>query len=267
MPISLSCPSCDRGLKVKDELAGRKIRCPKCSKVITVPADEEEPVAKSRLSEDEDERPRPKQAVRQRDEDEEEEDERPRKKKKKKKKGPGLVRYVVGGVVLAALLVVLVVVLIVKNRPEPVVAEKKKAPEPVAEEPEAPQDPKPQPQAKEQPRSLAQNIRQAALRPERQNELKQIGLFFKEFVDARNGKNPRTVDEFTDSLKVQYPLYVKLLKEKTYILNLKVNMRPGAPTGVIAYDPLIDGAGHQAVRTDLSVSPIPPAELKQLLAQ
>ena len=45
MPISLTCPSCERGLKVKDELAGRKIKCPKCSEVITVPADEEQVAA------------------------------------------------------------------------------------------------------------------------------------------------------------------------------------------------------------------------------
>src|SRR5437868_6904629 len=36
MAIALTCPSCARELKVKDELAGRKIKCPKCGKVIAV---------------------------------------------------------------------------------------------------------------------------------------------------------------------------------------------------------------------------------------
>src|SRR5439155_22531881 len=36
MPIALSC-SCARSLRVKDELAGRKIRCLKCSAVVAVP--------------------------------------------------------------------------------------------------------------------------------------------------------------------------------------------------------------------------------------
>jgi hypothetical protein len=37
MPISLSC-ACGRALKVKDELVGKKIRCPECKDVLTVPA-------------------------------------------------------------------------------------------------------------------------------------------------------------------------------------------------------------------------------------
>lgn len=37
MPISLSCV-CGRALKVKDELAGKKIRCPACQDILTVPA-------------------------------------------------------------------------------------------------------------------------------------------------------------------------------------------------------------------------------------
>jgi hypothetical protein len=38
MPISVSCPDCDKSLKVKDELAGKKIRCPDCSGVVPIPA-------------------------------------------------------------------------------------------------------------------------------------------------------------------------------------------------------------------------------------
>lgn len=269
MPISLTCPSCDRGLKVKDELAGRKIKCPKCSEVIVVPADEEAVAAgkskiKARATEDDDERPRSKKVEREEEDDEqEEEEERPRKKKKKKKKGAGVLRYVIGGVVLAALIVVLVIILMNKNKP----VEKKE--EPVAQQPQEPDEPeeaKPLPKQKAQPKSLAQNIRQAALRPERQNELKTIGTFFKLFYDTNN-KNPRTEKEFLDSMRRDAPVVVKAIEKKEYILNLNVNMRSGAPRGIIAYDPLIDGPGHQAVGTDLSVSPIPTAELNKLLGK
>ncbi len=37
MPIDFSCPECDRSLKVKDEIAGKKIKCPGCAAVIGVP--------------------------------------------------------------------------------------------------------------------------------------------------------------------------------------------------------------------------------------
>jgi hypothetical protein len=36
MPIPLKC-DCGRSLRVKDDLAGRKVRCPVCKSVLTVP--------------------------------------------------------------------------------------------------------------------------------------------------------------------------------------------------------------------------------------
>ncbi|MHB1424521.1 MAG: hypothetical protein ACYC3I_15225 [Gemmataceae bacterium] len=41
MPIALSC-GCGRALRVKDELAGKNIRCPDCKSILTVPAKETE---------------------------------------------------------------------------------------------------------------------------------------------------------------------------------------------------------------------------------
>ena len=37
MPIAVSCSQCEKKLKVKDEAAGKKVRCPGCSSVIQVP--------------------------------------------------------------------------------------------------------------------------------------------------------------------------------------------------------------------------------------
>src|SRR4051812_10676226 len=36
--LSVTCPSCDKKLQVKDELAGRKVKCPGCQTVVAVPA-------------------------------------------------------------------------------------------------------------------------------------------------------------------------------------------------------------------------------------
>lgn len=43
MPI-ITCPSCQKQLKVKDELAGKKVRCPGCQGIISIPTDEEPPL-------------------------------------------------------------------------------------------------------------------------------------------------------------------------------------------------------------------------------
>jgi hypothetical protein len=40
MPITLTC-ACGRSLRIKDEFAGRKVRCPECQVVLTVPIQEE----------------------------------------------------------------------------------------------------------------------------------------------------------------------------------------------------------------------------------
>jgi predicted Zn finger-like uncharacterized protein len=44
MPIALRCPGCNAALKVKDELAGRKVKCPKCAQPVPVPAEAPVPV-------------------------------------------------------------------------------------------------------------------------------------------------------------------------------------------------------------------------------
>jgi predicted Zn finger-like uncharacterized protein len=40
MPIQLNCPSCAAPFKVHDEHAGRRVKCPQCSAIVTVPADD-----------------------------------------------------------------------------------------------------------------------------------------------------------------------------------------------------------------------------------
>jgi predicted Zn finger-like uncharacterized protein len=52
MPVSITCPECDNSFQVKDDLVGRRIRCPKCSAVLTVP-DEDEALSRRSLREEE----------------------------------------------------------------------------------------------------------------------------------------------------------------------------------------------------------------------
>src|SRR5438876_11058813 len=38
MPIRFKCPHCQKGLVVKEQMAGKKAACPACKKVLSVPA-------------------------------------------------------------------------------------------------------------------------------------------------------------------------------------------------------------------------------------
>src|SRR3954469_1439796 len=38
MPILFQCPGCKKNLKTKDELAGKRIKCPGCGEHVPVPA-------------------------------------------------------------------------------------------------------------------------------------------------------------------------------------------------------------------------------------
>lgn len=44
MPISLTCPKCGAALRVGDQLAGKQVKCPKCSAIVPVPVAEEEAI-------------------------------------------------------------------------------------------------------------------------------------------------------------------------------------------------------------------------------
>jgi hypothetical protein len=50
MPISVKCHGCDTKLKAPDKCAGKKVKCPKCGGVISVPVPEEEPLLLEEVS-------------------------------------------------------------------------------------------------------------------------------------------------------------------------------------------------------------------------
>ncbi len=147
MPVQLTC-SCGKQLKVRDELAGKRIKCPACGEALLVkeqaiaarpkaktpPVGEDDeprprkgrkeedetprrkkvPVDDEAAEDDEEEAPRPRKKSRVPDEeDEDDEDETPRRKAGKKGKGNPLYLWlgIGGGGVAVAIVVVLILVL------------------------------------------------------------------------------------------------------------------------------------------------------------
>src|SRR5262245_781162 len=83
MAISVLCRSCDRQFKVKDDLAGSKVRCPDCQKVVAVPDTPQDELDVDDEGRDEEEaRPRRKALDFDRDDKPRERPEPPRKRKK-----------------------------------------------------------------------------------------------------------------------------------------------------------------------------------------
>jgi hypothetical protein len=173
--ITTAC-ACGKEIRVKDELAGKKVRCPSCQAVLIVPQlDEEEdepPPAKKRAKRDEDETPRrptreealaakprrrPSKAEEE-EEEEEEEDERPQRAKRgkkgpeKQKGGAPLALWLGlggGGLLVVALVVVVIVVL---SRPNKEKAPLVKGPDvlkPLPKKPDTPIDKPGKPDEKE----------------------------------------------------------------------------------------------------------------------
>ena len=190
-----------------------------------------------------------------------------RKPKKKKRKTQSsniwLVVGIVGGVSLLIGVVVLVIVMNLPAGDKGAQAKGNEGPVQANVQPVPPQPierglPKEGP-----PKGLVQGVRAAAYRPERLNELRQIGLFMNQLVDQNNGRVPRTKEEFIDFIKRDAASIAQAVQEEYYVLNLKVNMRNAS--AVIAYECLQDQGGYQSVRVDTSVGPIPLHELKQLV--
>jgi predicted Zn finger-like uncharacterized protein len=82
MPIQLLCPGCKSRLRIKDEFAGKKVKCPRCEALVRVPAGgpvEVKPIDEGitpRRGGTAVKRQKPAPARRRRDEDEDEFDER-----------------------------------------------------------------------------------------------------------------------------------------------------------------------------------------------
>ena len=49
MPLTVTCPGCKAALRVRDEYAGKKLKCPRCAEIIPVPNGEAAPEAPTPL--------------------------------------------------------------------------------------------------------------------------------------------------------------------------------------------------------------------------
>lgn len=126
-------------------------------------------------------------------------------------------------------------------------------------------DAQPQPKdikSKVKGKGLVQSIRGAATRPQRQNDLKQIGTYYQLFVTEFNRK-PKNDKEFIDYMGVPGGMYGKLITEGHYVLNHKVDMNDSR--SVIAWEAVNDNGSFMAVRAGLAVELIPEPELEVLL--
>lgn len=84
MPFSLTCKGCKSTLKAPDELAGKKVKCPKCKTLVKVPLeqdeDDDEPVEvmpDERVRQAPPRKAAPARSRRDDDDEDEEEDDRP----------------------------------------------------------------------------------------------------------------------------------------------------------------------------------------------
>ncbi len=135
MPIRIECSDCGTALKVKEQLSGRKIRCPHCDAVNQVPAENEESdddddvVSRTRASStsSRSKQSRRSQPRRSRTEDDDGLEELPQSSRRKKTKSSGKsksgsggkvpVWAIVAGCSLAGVLMIAVIVFIATRQP------------------------------------------------------------------------------------------------------------------------------------------------------
>lgn len=107
MMIQLKCPHCGKDMRAGDEHAGKKVRCPGCKEVVTLPAATTAvkaappaaptpirkagppPVPKRRPARDEEDEPVEMTGAEDESDEDEEEEDRPRRKRAKKKRRRG----------------------------------------------------------------------------------------------------------------------------------------------------------------------------------
>jgi predicted Zn finger-like uncharacterized protein len=115
MNATISCPSCQRTLRVPESLLGQAVKCPSCSHTFTAPENLEEAaplrVAAPPPKDDDDDEPRPSKR-RRREDDEDDYEVAPRRRRRREK--PGKVQAIgimtlVGGILATLTAVILMI--------------------------------------------------------------------------------------------------------------------------------------------------------------
>jgi predicted Zn finger-like uncharacterized protein len=235
MTISVACPSCESGLKVKEELAGRKVKCPKCGSPIDVP--EEEAAASAN------EYGRPRKKKRHDDED------APRKKRKKKRSNTGLlIGLLVGGALLIIAVVVVLIIINAKEK-EPSGGEQAKGkvdpgPRKKAEPEKKDEGGQPVPEPKEPVGDLKRAFDIETVK----NHMRQIGLAYHNYITTFNRAPMKWQD-----LKPYYENntdITEMLEKGWYVFIPKVmpqHMTQGTSNTILAYERYGDRKGLRVV--------------------
>lgn len=234
MAIALTCSECEHDMKVKDELAGRRIKCPECGQVLAVPEGAKRVSAVAAA---------PATSANARDADEQ--DDRPRKKKKKKKKSnKGLfIGLGVGGVLLAVGAVVLIIVL---NQGGGDAKGQAKG------DPKQPEQPPIadgfQPPPPPGPKAPATGVRRAAERAEVKNALRQLGLAFHQYCDTSR-KGPQKWEDLAPYYEKNQQITEMLTtKYLTFLYGAHISQMPqGTSNTVLAYETQLDQQGIRIV--------------------
>jgi hypothetical protein len=249
-------------LKLKDELAGRKVRCPGCGEPILVPdadeeADDERPTKKNRPhadngvaagapkkqppapAEDDDEEEAPPRKKRPARDEEDELEDRPRKKKKKKKNQTVLIAVLAGVALLAFCLIgsVASYFLFIKGDKAKTGEQAKGG---TTEQGKGGSTPKET--VKEQgPKTTGQApnvvIRGMELQ-EVKNAMKQLGLAYHNYLGTVSPKGPPNREALRDFYEKSATID-KLLKEGTvvFIWNAGIQQMPqGTSNTILAYE-------------------------------
>jgi hypothetical protein len=235
MAISFSCAECDHAFKVKDDLAGRKIKCPECGESNSVPAGKAKAAgavaagkAKAKHSDTDDY------------EEVEERAQKKRKKKNRNKSNTGRILLAGGALLFVAAVVVLVIVIVNRKEDEP--KERKVAsPQPTPEVPSK----KVEPPTKDYSTGIAGVM-------ERTELLQRVDQIAKAYVACdleSSGKGAANRDVLSAAFQKNYQLLEVLEKRwVTFIYGVGTKqMGADAARTMIAYQTDKDGAGMRVV--------------------
>lgn len=207
MAIRITCPGCETSLRLGDDKRGKKIRCPECEKVLSIPSANGK-VPKPKPQDDDD-------LVESDDDEEDEEEEREARKKKRK---PFV--FPIFWVGIAAAVLVLLgggggLTYYLLNRPPPPRVEPQAKVDPPKVEGPAGGVPK------TKPKSLFGNIRARALGTARDAEMEGIVALHLDYCETFKNPQTRTLDNFLQSIRTVPAETIQRIREKYYTINLQ----------------------------------------------
>jgi hypothetical protein len=232
MAISFSCAECDHAFKVKDDLAGRKIKCPECGESNSVPAGKAKTAGAVAAA-----KAKAKPADTDDYEEVEERAQKKRKKRNRNKSNTGRILLAGGALLFIAALVVLVIVIVNRKPEEPK--------EKVRQEPQARPSPSPiDPEKKVYSAGVAGTMDRVEMR----NMMQQLGIAYKNFVAEKN-KGPANRDELAGYYE-KHPRILEMLDKKwvTFIYGAGPREVGDSPSRLIlAFQTDKDAAGIRIV--------------------